>query len=620
MIANNCINKKSILSLLILIVFNILLSLSATAASTHLNVSIIETVNQTVNFNYDANLSQNITYYNVTGIINITNPGNITIQDIYITFEHTNQMITNLTNISGRPGEQVTGTPGTDILIHIPELRENESTIFSYLLKDNNSLTPPMLMKTNYTHAGWAKIIADRDMMITSFVENQAQIGYDIENINISLRSQNIQWGGETQWFELHSLETTGDHASVITHNDTEWYWLTNGGTLPYGESRNISYQLHVPASVPDSGFYNATIDHLSYTLAYALSNLTVKEINATAKSEINLQKEIFAPTRSQNVTWRATPEINTTTDIIFNLTQMTVWVTKDMNPNNFTGLSYTYPKENLSLFSSANAWGGNYSLYAWYFNYTDGSDPITAPPPIVWMDPTFIIYNGMNQLVNQSITQAGRDIYIRQIYIINGFWLEVDKNITNIAEDQYQIDLWVHNKGTGWTPTNLTVTVYDFIPTNFTGWNYTPFTPNITRNVGGGADPFTGEALMWYIPLKSPKNASLAPNNDSNSLDEWNTTYIVNGTGDFKVSDLYIVGLDPQLVDGDVGASPMIIISQGFQSIGREGLFALIAFILATFTATSLVMKHNNINNNSNDEIKRIKKEIENLEKRLRK
>ncbi|MBN2881818.1 hypothetical protein JXM83_07250 [Candidatus Woesearchaeota archaeon] len=588
--------------------------------ATHLNITIVERVNQTVYFNYDANLSQNITYYNVTGIINVTNPANETLYDVYVTFTNTDKMITNLTNVSGRPGEQISGTPGTDIIVHIPELRENESTIFAYLLEDNNTLTPPLLMESNYTHPGWAKILADRDMEITSYVENQAQIGYPIENINISIKAQYIDWGGDVQWFRLHNLENSGDFASVTTHNDTLWYWESGGTDLNYGERQQITYLVHVPANIPDSGFYNATIDEFSYTIGYALSNLTVTEINASAKAEIDVQKEIWAPTMTSNVTWRATPRIGTDTDITFDLKAMTVWVTRDMDPNNYTGLNYSYPANNLTTFNSTDIWGGNESEYAWFFNYTDGSDHITSPPPIVWMDPTFIIFNGLNQLVNQSITQSANDVYIRQIYIINGFWLEVDKNITNIAEDMYQIKLWVHNKGTGWTPTNLTVTVYDFVPQNFTAWNYTPFTPNQTRSVGGGSEVYTGEALMWYIGLKSPKNASLAPNNDTNTLDEWNTTYIVNGTGDFRVSDLYIVGLDPQLVDGNAGVSPLIEIQSGLINFGRESMFALISFILATFTATGLLFRIHENKNTKTNEIEKLRAEIREIERRLRK
>ena len=618
-------NMKAMILYLFAIVFLLALSTQASAA-VHLNISIVETVNQTVKFNYNANLTQNITYYNVTGKINISNPANETMYDIYIKFVNTNMFGTNLTNVSGRPGRQISGTPGQPFVIHIPELRYREYIIFRYTLKNQLSLTPPLLMQTNYTHKGWAKIIADREMRVVSFVTNRAQIMKPITGINISIRAQNITWGSQVDWFRLNTLSSTGDFANVQnTANSYVWYWRVNGGSLPYGQKRNITYQVHVPANVPQSGFYNATIDSFRYSIAYALSNLTVSVINASSRAELNLQKEIWAPTDGNNVTWRATPQATTKTDITFNLTSVTVWVTRNMNPNNFTGLSHSYPRSNLSTFNRTRPWGGNVSKYAWYFNYTDGSNPITAPPPIVWMDANYIVYNRYNQLWNRSYTFNGKDIYIREIYIINGFWLEVNKTITNIALNQYRIKLWVHNKGTGWTPTNLTVTVYDFVPSNFSAWNYSPFTPNMTRNVGGVGQPYTGRAYMWYIGRKMPKNASLAPNNVSSTLDEWNTTYTVNGTGDYKVSDLYIVGLDPQLVDGSAGVSPLIVIVTSLVNYGKEMIYMVIAMLLLVANTVIFYTRkkrksreHGHHGHKVHEEIRNISEEIERLKQKL--
>ena len=64
-----------------------------------------------------------------------------------------------------------------------------------------------------------------------------------------------------------------------------------------------------------------------------------------------------------------------------FTLEKVTLWVTNSTNPNivaNNLNTTY-YPGYTVNQTAS---WIGS----AWLFNFTDGSDKATAPPPIVWV------------------------------------------------------------------------------------------------------------------------------------------------------------------------------------------------------------------------------------------
>ena len=81
-----------------------------------------------------------------------------------------------------------------------------------------------------------------------------------------------------------------------------------------------------------------------------------------------------------------------------------------------------------------------------------------------------------------------------------------------------------------------------------------------------------------------------------ADGLDRYTLNYSVNGTGTFKVSDLYIVGLDPRQVDG-ANTSGAISILSGIASTSRELLYLgvvvfLVAINIGNFLMTSKINK----------------------------
>ena len=163
---------------------------------------------------------------------------------------------------------------------------------------------------------------------------------------------------------------------------------------------------------------------------------------------------------------------------------------------------------------------------------------------------------------------------------------------MTSQANNTYNIRVYVHNRGNGHTPQNLTVTVYDFIPSAFALWNVSPNYNNLS-NVSG---QFTGTAYQWDVGLRTNLSTSFAPNGDSSGLDQYYLNYSVNGTGDFKVSDLYIVGLDPRSVEGANTQEGVTVLSS-IASTSKELIYLgvvlfLIAINVGNFLMTSRINK----------------------------
>jgi len=480
-------------------------------------------------------------------------------------------------------------------VLFIPELRPGQQTTFAYNVS-SLFVEPPLDINTTYTNPQYeTKVLAGEYFGIRDVATNVAQVGaLTIVNITIEGLSVNVSNGSlwELHNFTLHNLSNTGDYQWVFGNgtNDRLWSWLTNNGTIGIGESYNISYLVRAPDTVPTSGTYAAIQQNLTYFINATASRVGVDDVRARADLNFTASKQIISPQdalENTNVTWRSVPAVSANTNINFTLERVTLWVTSTLDPNivSYNLREEYYPAQQIG---PGVSWIGQ----QWLFNFTDGSNSVTSPPPIVWIKPYWIIENANNQILNQSFTQNGTDTYIKYIYVVNGYWLEVEKNVTSVTDTMYNIQTVVRNIGNGHTPQNLTVTVFDFIPAAFTPYNFTPGFNNAS-NVSG---QFEGTAYQWDVGLRTSIATSFAPRGDPSGLDTYYLNYSVNGTGEFRVSDLYIVGLDPRQVDGANAFTGVAIVS-AIASTSKELIYLgivvfLIAINVGNFLMTSRINK----------------------------
>jgi hypothetical protein len=477
-------------------------------------------------------------------------------------------------------------------VLHIPELRSGQASVFNYNVS-GLSIQPPLDINTTYTNPLYeTKVLAGQRFTINDTATNIAQVGA-LTIINISMYGMSVNVSNSTSWelhnFTLHNLSPTGDYTNVYgngTDNRT-WSWITNGGTIGIGETYSIVYQVQAPETVPSSGTYPAVEQNLSYTINATASYVAVQNVRSRAEVAFQTTKEIISPQdndSNNNVTWRSVPTVSTYQNITYTLEKVTLWVTSGRNPNEVSnGLEYNYTvgaDVNLS-----STWIGS----QWLFNYTDGSSDAN-PPPIVWIKPYWIIQNSGGQIINSSVTVNGTDTYVKYIYVVNGYWLEVFKNVTSAGNDQYDIKIHVHNRGNGHTPQNLTVTVYDFIPGEFAAWNFSPNYNNNSLVTG----QFNGTAYEWDVGLRTTLGTSFSPDGAADGFDEFYLNYSVNGSGEYRVSDLYIVGLDPRKVDGAFTNDKVTVLT-GIASTSKELIYLgivvfLIAINIGNFLMTSRI------------------------------
>jgi hypothetical protein len=201
-------------------------------------------------------------------------------------------------------------------------------------------------------------------------------------------------------------------------------------------------------------------------------------------------------------------------------------------------------------------------------------------------MNSTFEIENDGTQLINRTVTQNGNDLYIKELYLIIGYWLEVDKNITSIDEDEYNIKINVHNKGNQVTPKDAVVTIYDFVPNNYnitSSFVYSPSpwynTTSANTSINGS---YNGTLFQWGLLPNNILNTSFYAGPALNENTTWSVEFNVTGTGDYTLLDVFITGLDPQKVDG-AGSSKAVIVSEILDRLkSTEGIFAIVASVLA--------------------------------------
>jgi len=608
--------QKVILSLFLAIVFSVSY---VTAVGTHMNVTISEIVYRNTTFAEYFDLSENTSYCIINGTLNITNPGQETVYDIYLQFSNTGSMITNFTWVpTTKFGNHTSGGPGQIMLIHIPSLRQGNYSTYTYAVSCLNA-SPPLDIDSNYTNADHnhnRKVLAGYNWTVEQTITNLNYLQTNISNINITITAQDVLWNSTLFNFSLQELNAVGDYLNVYGNGTSnyQWWWTPNGGELEFNNSENISYQVRAPYSVPFTATYRALLESITYDVNFLISNVSLDYINGSADINFSLEKRIAQPadnTLSHNVTWEIRPSINTKENITFDINKVTMWVTENLDPTNDTGdtawggLNITHTGSPMKEINISTQWGN--SSYYWFFNYTDGANS-TYPPPIVWMQPEWLITNAYGQIMNYTTTRSGTDYYIKYIYVIHGYWLEVAKNVTSIGEDQYRINIFVENIGNGWTPEFTYVTVYDFVPNDFAVWNMSnggcPSTQCQNLSVGSVGSDFYGMSYRWNIPWKGTMNASLGPKvgPDATSWDNysWNVSYTVNGTGPYKVTDLYIVGLDPLKVDG-ASVSPVIAVITGLQSYTKEIIYLGIVAFLIVINVSNLIIT-NKINSKLDD------------------
>ncbi len=549
----------------------------------------------TINLSNSTNASINISNVPVAlnmnfNLTSITHTGeyNDNVTFAYVTINGTETTAGQLT-LGSQITMTVNNTARNYSILHIPELRPGQDTIFNYNVS-SLLVNPPLDINSSYTNPEFqTKVLAGQRFWVRLTAGNIENVG-TLENVNVTLAAQSVNVSNASSSelfnFTLHNLSTNSsisdDYQWVDNTTNRTWYWTVNNGSIAIGHEYNISFQIQAPDTVSSSGTYLALLQTLQYRINTTASTLGVSNVRAHAAVIFNTSKRIVSPQdnlSNHNVTWESIPRVGTNDNITFSLEKVSVWVTNTLDPNQPTNISKNYTPG--TTINASTLWTGA----AWLFNYTDGSSDAN-PPPIVWVKPYWIIKNTANQIVSSSVTVNGTDLYMNYIYVVNGYWLDVQKKVLDAGNNTYNIRIVVRNRGNGYTPQNMTVTVYDFIPSDFSASNFSPMYNNASNVTG----QFAGVAYRWDVGLRTNLSTSFAPKGDPSGLDYYYLNYTVNGSGNFKVSDLYIVGLDPRAVNGANTFRGVSVISN-IASTSKEVIYLAIVLFLIGINVANFMM-----------------------------
>jgi hypothetical protein len=606
---------------LFIILSLLFLTQSVLATQQQIQIDVQEFVNQEVVFNplktgagiwFDT--SENQTNYNITGyiIVTNTNPNNKTISDIFISINNTQNLTGIPTLYTGRNATFISNNISTgNIILHVPELNSGENTTFIYYV-NTTTIRPPLNFTSNYSDS---KVLAGQNVSITDRIENvfdnfAFQTDTCIYDINITQVTVPVNFSGTLYDFLFVPSSISGSDSSNVSFsadNKTLFWNALNSNCLYKTNLTDISYVVRTPYNIPKTTDYVMINSTLRYKLNNSISHVKIVDIAAISEASLSFEKKILGPSDpllfGSNVTWNVTAYFNTSTNITYNLTEVTLWVSK----RNVNG-SYTDPNVvdndtiNTSkvlevkynpfvLVNSTQFW----TSPSWLFNYSD------IPSPIVWAKGNFTIQNDGTQLINKSITQNGNDIYIKELYLIIGYWLEIEKNITSLGADKYHVSIKIHNKGNQVTPADTVVTVYDFVPSNYAveggvmlygiynttsktvapaGSDASPWY-DVTRSNNSILGTYNGTLYQFALIPTNSLNTSFAQGPGFNENTTLTIDYNVTGSGDYQLTDVFITGLDPQQVDG-AGSTKSVVVSEIFNRLSStEGIFAAVASVL---------------------------------------
>lgn len=593
------LNKFQLFIILISTLFFINLS-TISASSNVLDIQITESVFE--NNSYSPLNNKQLNNFQISGKIIITNTHNLeSIENIKLNFSNLNN-IYNLTFESGSFGYISLFNKSLDkSQLLIPNLGPLKNSTFNYSINLTN-LKSPLNFTTNYSSFN---VFTGNSFQITDTIKNNLNStiypNNCIYNISVIQNSLNINQIVPVH-FQVQNpiVGTDSTNANIDITNRTLTWNVLNGSCINSTQFQNIEYTLKSPNDVEQSDDYKIISSLYNYQFNDVISKFNLDNIHASGDLELKFQKYQQEILTGDNATWKITSNVESTSDFLVNLKKVTLWVSQ----RNGTGTGFTNPalidndtisnaellkqySPNQNLNSSLPPW--NNIASEWFFNYTYSSSPI------VWMDLENELVNDGIQLSNRSLTYAQNQVFIKEIYVASGYWLEIKKDITKISESNYNIFIKVSNLGSSVTPSSQAVVVYNFIPNTFnltspfsfsqSNWYNTQST-NQTLN-----DPTYNGTMYQYALLSNsnPYNSSLDRYGGSENINNtWTVTYNVSGIGEFKFDDLFITGVDPLNV-GEIGGTKSILTKSNYET--KSGVFEITLATIASIIGLLVIL-----------------------------
>jgi hypothetical protein len=360
------------------------------------------------------------------------------------------------------------------------------------------------------------------------------------------------------------------------------------------------------------------------------ISGSYVVDVFAIGNASINITKEGPYYNDSGNTWWRGNVTItNKASGLSYVVTNVTMWATNqssfsdyvsgtfkcnDSDPSESTGYvicEYNSSNSNLPVLSSTGSSVTLPDSSNWMnFSYNQ--------VPIIWANAIFkLIQNSTggwetnNTTSNDyNATYGSNFIVIEKIYVIGTYLVKVTKHVkfnqteSTGSNNVFDVYLVVENIGGDVSPY---VYVYDLIPENFSKfkWDYNWSSegdgdwvklPSMLAGNGNVSSPLSGyrEGLYWRLNPIKPGAVGDGNYTNETAINNNQTVvifYQLNGTGDFRVLDAFIVGIDP-MYSLNEQTSPKITLVSGAKATNYESTLA--AAVFAAIGTAALIVRRN--------------------------
>jgi hypothetical protein len=590
----------------------------ATASAAPLDVEKTEVVELVAQQQSDYSFSY--TNFNVTGFINITNSGSDDLSDIWVAidlvknvsglsvaFENASSQVFITTNAAAA-SDATNGnlvTTNADYFVHIPLLRVGE-VVSLYYDVDDTKVGVPILVDESYSVS---KIPANTQQtwkVYFNLTLNESALPAGITSVNVNVTkylSTSDTDFGSSYW------KTLGPIANNQSNKGTTVVWdgpYTGGlndalnvtGITLDTASPHVNITFDVTGENTNSQ-RDATLEPFGFATVFfdfaeGMSGSRVVDVFASGPARISAIKE-GPVVNSSGTFWNESVEINNTAvGVAYVVRNLSVWAVN--TSAGFPDMTAEIPGSYHSVVPGDNAPFPLLPGSGWQSDKYTFENSIV---PVVWANMTLKLVNSQTQgwwVVNSTTheynTSYGSSyIVVEKILVIGTYLIKATKHVVPAGGNVYDVYIVVENIGGKITPPD--VYVYDMMPANFSEFNWDGSWSNVgadgnwvNQSVmlqanGTNSTPLpAGYSMGYYWRLNA-----IYPNadGDGNYTDyteiSGNQTVVIfyktQGTGDFKASDLFIVGIDPTF-SMNTQTTPRITIVSGSAARNYESLFAL--------------------------------------------
>jgi hypothetical protein len=546
----------------------------------------------------------------------------------------------------------VFNTSGANCFVHIPLLNTSGSVSIFYDVDDtaigngapfdiSEKYVPSKIPAGgNYTWTVYFNVSLNN-----TWWEKTALGSLSGNNVTLNITkylSNNSSHYGSPYWtyLNLSSCNTNKGSCNILnspysTATETDAFNVTNvvlNTTDPY-----VNITFNVTGNYTNSSaapYYIAPFGFavFEFNLSYGnISGSYVVDVFAVGNASINVTKD--GPHYSDgNTWWRGNVTItNKASGLSYVVTNVTMWAT---NQSSFS--DYVYGKFKCNESASENTGNVICEYNSSNSNLScvlDSTESVTLPGsdgwmnfsydkvPIIWANATFKLIKdsergwGTNNTTSNDYNATYRSnfIVIEKIYVVGTYLVKVTKHVLYNSSASspengsvFDIYLVVENIGGDVSPY---VYVYDLIPNNFNEsnwndrWNDTGEDGNWVNKssmlAGNGSQSLSlfgiyNKGHWWRLmPLNGGANGD-------GSYEDWveieeNRTVVIfyqlNGTGDFRVLDAFIVGIDP-MYSLNEQTSPKITLVSGAKATNYES--TLVAAVFAAIGTAALIVRRN--------------------------